>query len=614
MHVGKPQGKTVVMNRKSARAGNRNSSLVLSALLSVAVLVFAQDPTPQPTTSPNLDQQLQTRLELQRAAKQADDAERIKIESRACAALALRLLGNIEIDKLNWTGAIEHYSESLAILDSADGRFDLALAYMKDQKFPEAEKQAQFLVEHQPDDYRGWTLLSRIALAQGHDEKTVEALSHSLQLRPDLRTAYTLGETLLRLKEKDRADEVFRNILRSAGEHADLHMLIGTAYLNADFIPDAIREFTIGLSLDPNLGAGHTMLGYSYWVLNQYQYNADSMRELLAAVHQAPNDYYANYYLGQILSQQKDYENAAVHLQVAAKADPASPDPWLYLGLNSFSTGNYESAKSFLEKATLITGKHEERNGYQILRAYLTLSRVAANQGDVATARSMYLRGLSLKLRAAGTASPGASTGMVISLPNSGRGVASQPLPTIPSNSPPQQDATNESIPYVKRESIAARETELRELLASLLNDLGTSEARGGNYQAALPLFQAASKWDPKLPLVYRNIGLAALRLGNFSESLRMLRLAITADANDGRSRSLFVQSSLEWARTLDKQGKLSQSAKVLEQASSIAPENTDVHEALVSVYRKLGKPADARRHAEQLERLKAQSEPTRSQ
>ena len=73
-------------------------------------------------------------------------------------------------------------------------------------------------------------------------------------------------------------------------------------------------------------------------------------------------------------------------------------------------------------------------------------------------------------------------------------------------------------------------------------------------------------------------------------------------------------KASLDWARTLDKQGKLSQSAKVLEEASSIAPENTDVHEALVSVYRKLGKPADAKRHAEQLERLKAQSEPKRSQ
>ena len=602
------------MNRKWPRAGNRYGGLALSALLLIGVLVFAQAPPPQPPTSPNLDEQLQTRLEFQRAAKQADDAERIEIESRVCAALALRLLGNIEIDKFNWSTAIEHYSESLAILDSVDGRFDLALAYMKGQKFSEAEKEAQLLVEHQPDDYRGWTLLSRIALAQGHDEKAVEALSHSLQLHPDLRTAYTLGETFLRLKEKDRADEVFRNILRSAGEHADLHMLIGTAYLNADSIPDAIREFTIGLSLDPNLGAGHTMLGYSYWVLNQYQYNADSMRELLTAVHQAPNDYFANYYLGQLLSQQKDYENAAVHLQVAAKADPASPDPWLHLGLNSFSTGNYEAAKSFLEKATLITGKHEERNGYQILRAYLALSRVAANQGDVATARSMYLRGQALKLRAAGTASLGASTGMVISLPNSGQRVASQPLPTMPSNSPPQQDATKENIPYVTSESIAARETKLRELLASLLNDLGTSEARGGNYQAALPLFQAASRWDPKLPLVYRNIALAALRLGNFSESLRMLRLAITADAKDDRSRSLFVQTSVEWAKNLNQQGKVSQSANVLEDASSIAPENTDVHEALVSVYRKLGKPADAKRHAEQLERLKAQSEPTRSQ
>jgi len=139
-----------VMNRKWARAGNRNSSFVLSALLLVGVFVFAQDPPPQPATSPNLDQQLQTRLEFQRAAKQADDAERIKIESRACAALALRLLGHIEIDKFNWNGAIEHYSESLAILDSADGRFDLVLAYMKGQKFLEAEKEAQLLVNISP--------------------------------------------------------------------------------------------------------------------------------------------------------------------------------------------------------------------------------------------------------------------------------------------------------------------------------------------------------------------------------------------------------------------------------------------------------------------------------
>ena len=120
------------MNRKWLRAGNRYGSFALSALLLLGVLVFAQDPPPQPPTSPNLDEQLQTRLEFQRAAKQADDAERIKIESRACAALALRLLGNIEIDKFNWSTAIEHYSESLAILDSVDGRFDLALAYMDD--------------------------------------------------------------------------------------------------------------------------------------------------------------------------------------------------------------------------------------------------------------------------------------------------------------------------------------------------------------------------------------------------------------------------------------------------------------------------------------------------
>ena len=173
------------MNRKSVRAGNRNSRLVLSALLSVAVLVFAQDPTPQPTTSPNLDQQLQTRLELQRAAKQADDAERIKIESRACAALALRLLGNIEIDKFNWTGAIEHYSESLAILDSADGRFDLALAYMKDQKFPRPKSKRNF-----------WLNISPMTTAAGRF--SAEVLSHKAMTKRRsrrFRILYTFTQT-----------------------------------------------------------------------------------------------------------------------------------------------------------------------------------------------------------------------------------------------------------------------------------------------------------------------------------------------------------------------------------------------------------------------------------
>src|ERR1700747_2524742 len=49
--------------------------------------------------------------------------------------------------------------------------------------------------------------------------------------------------------------------------------------------------------------------------------------------------------------------------------------------------------------------------------------------------------------------------------------------------------------------------------LPNALNDLGTTEARESNFPLALTHFHEAEQWQPALPGLMRNIGLAADRV-----------------------------------------------------------------------------------------------------
>jgi tetratricopeptide (TPR) repeat protein len=76
-------------------------------------------------------------------------------------------------------------------------------------------------------------------------------------------------------------------------------------------------------------------------------------------------------------------------------------------------------------------------------------------------------------------------------------------------------------------------------VLALAFNDLATSEAVGGQFHAALGHYQDAERWDPRTKGLYRNLGLAAYRVQNFSEAIRGLSKEVAANPEDASARAV---------------------------------------------------------------------------
>lgn len=114
------------------------------------------------------------------------------------------------------------------------------------------------------------------------------------------------------------------------------------------------------------------------------------------------------------------------------------------------------------------------------------------------------------------------------------------------------------------RHALETREAQLRKILGSSFNDWGTAEARQQKYGQALEHFQQAEHWDPSMPNITRNVGVAAFRVGNYAESVRALTIATTnTPAND----PLYLMLAI----ALFSSDKYAEASKAFSQAGDIA-------------------------------------------
>jgi tetratricopeptide (TPR) repeat protein len=160
--------------------------------------------------------------------------------------------------------------------------------------------------------------------------------------------------------------------------------------------------------------------------------------------------------------------------------------------------------------------------------------------------------------------------------------------PTAPKNS---ADLTQAGLSNEEKQEAAQEEQYLRQILGSSFNDLGTSEAREGQFTSALKHFQQAERWNPEIPGLTRNLGVAAFRVQNYGECARALRNVVGSNGSDQPARimlgiSQYMISSysdaaktiaplgeaakddpavaLPWAVSLAKTGDYKESAEIL--------------------------------------------------
>ena len=525
-------------------------ALSLAFLLVVAPFSVAQQQSKRSVASPRnstskqqadvAGAQLQKMYDAERAAAQTGSPAAVEDASQKLAAMVLCEMAALSAAQLHYEDSIKQYQRSLTLEDRADVRVRLAMMLSFADKSDEAIREVDKALQADPKDASAWFAKGKIAQQKGDLQQAVEAFTRSGELKADPNVQFALANSYLQLKDKQKAAQVFQQMLAQYGDRAIWHMVFGGGYRDNGYRDDAIREFKRAIELDPKLPHVHFFLALTYLENNGWGPTDESMHELQEAVRLDPHDYFANHYLGAMESKQGKLAESNQHLKIAAAADPTSPDPWLFLGSNAYQEKNFDTAKQYLTKAIKLTGTDEARNSYQIRKAYIILGRLSVSeghreQGQQQLEHSKQLFALYMKAVEKQVGDQAAASGM-------GGGenpggdlpgiVAPAKLASVPgaSEAEPQQ---NSKLTPLEQKAIEARQKQLREILGISFNDWGTAEARQRNYAVAEELFKEAESWNPDTPRLMRNLGMAAMRQEDYPEAARALRVAVQTEPQD---------------------------------------------------------------------------------
>ena len=515
---------------------------------------------PKPTQSrPNgAEAELEKRLAVAQNARAAGDPAAIALANDHLIALALRELAQLRLIQSVYPQAVELYRRSLDFEDVPDARVDLAIAELQANHPDDALTESNRALAVDPSNARAWNVSAQASMKKVDYDKAAEALDHAARLNPDIETLYSLGICLLQAKDvsnedknKRRVAALFQQMIELAGDSGSLHVLFGRAYRDANDMPTAIREFKRAIALDPATPHAHYFLGLAIFAVNEWHATPEVKSELSKEIEHFPHDYLANYILGFIASSERRYEASDKYLTAAVEVNPDWPEPWLYMGLNAYAQSDMKRAEQMLRKAVEMTGSDEARSNFQIRRAYIDLGRILATSGRTEESEMFLTKARALQnkvlqqsqqnVAAMALAGGVGSAAAIVPLnPKS----ETEAAPVLPGNNDPfaRVDASvmvRAHLTEKQRAAADSQETRLRSVLGLSLNDLATSEAVKKQYSVALGHYQEAERWDPAIPGLAKNLGLAAFRINNYPEAIRGFGGAINEKPGDAPVRAM---------------------------------------------------------------------------
>lgn len=297
----------------------------------------------------------------------------------------------------------------------------------------------------------------------------------------------------------DASKQVIASTLRQIGR---LKLIEGAA-------PEAIEIYRRSISFE-NSADTHVDLAAAYLSANRV---SDSLSELANTILVNPENAQAWHLDGKILMTKNDYSHAANALQQSL-ALQANANVSYLLGSCALQLKKYDEARKVFED---LAAAEKDRPGLHLL--FADAYRQAGYTADA-----------DREIKNAFRLDPNAQRAhsRLIDIDP-----AAQFDPWMPANPTAQQ-----------RQSAQSQVRELSKILASALNDLGTAEARQEKFDLALAHFHEAEQWHADTPGLMRNIGMAAMRVPNYPEAARALRLVLAKDPNDQVARSLLGTAS----------------------------------------------------------------------
>jgi tetratricopeptide (TPR) repeat protein len=426
----------------------------------------------------------------------AGDFDSAAKEYHRAIAIGLDHLGNLRAARQDYPGAEHLLQQSImADPDNPDPAVDLAIAELYSGAMPKAEADAKAVLQKNPEHFRALALLGKIAFLQGNYEAAADKLHSALGLTTDFDIAYNLALADLELKKTSLATVLFDEMKNSLPDTAQLHVLIGRAYLATSYPQLAAREFERAAVLDPKYPDVHYYLGLASVLSAQApDVSSSESQSLLAkaetslqeAIARQPKDARAFFYLGQCYTSEEQWAKAVDAYRTVIKLTPSAQH------MDAAMAGAYEG----LAKALGKLGKNED----------------AAAE----SAKAQQIRATPQKDGASGTVSDTAKA----------NGDSNQQelhsMMLRPRDSEPYDARAEEA--YTKSVSL---------LLGQAYHNLGAIDARASRYAQAAEEFSEAAKWDPSVPRLDRNWGLAAFRAEKYNDATAPLERELRRTPTD---------------------------------------------------------------------------------
>jgi tetratricopeptide (TPR) repeat protein len=426
----------------------------------------------------------------------AGDFEGAAKEYRRAIAIGLDHLGNLRAARHDYASGEQLLQQAVAAdPNNPDPAVDLAITELYSGDMAKAETDAKAVLQKNPDHVRARVLLGKINFVQGNYQAAADELQAALALATDFDVAYSLALADLELKKTSLATVLFDEMKNSLPEGAQLHMLIGRAFLATGYPQLATKEFERATTLDSKYPQVHFYLGLASLFSAQAADvpRSESQLELAKAetalqetIRLQPQDSRAFFYLGRCYAAEEQWAKAADAYRSVIKLTPAAQQ------MDTAMAGAYEGLAEALHKLGKNAEADTESAKAQQLRTTLQKDRASAGVSDAEKAigdtNQQELQSMMLR--------PGDSE---------------------------QYDAKAEAA-YTKSVSL---------LLGQAYHNLGVMDARASRYPQAAEEFSQAAKWEPSIPSLDRNWGLAAYRAEKYDEAAAPLERALRSTPND---------------------------------------------------------------------------------
>lgn len=268
-----------------------------------------------------------------------------RIDARSNLGAAFVRLGRYE-------DAVREYRRALDLGPGlATVRFNLALALYKSASVAEAARELEQVVQSDPKNTKAVLLLADCELQAGNDARVVELLSPlEGELGQDRLYCYLLGNALLQQNEFLRGQTFIDRLLRE-GDTAPARLLMGVAHLRRQDAGNALPELERAAELDPKLPTIHGLLGRALMDLGRRPEAAAAFR---LELQNNPNDFDSNLYLGLLLKDDSELDEAYDHLNRANRLRPRDARVLYGLGNVHLAAGRVEEAETALEAVTVL--------------------------------------------------------------------------------------------------------------------------------------------------------------------------------------------------------------------------------------------------------------------